>query len=82
MATIHAWFSSATALRYGSAVHRKPDGSTVNVTRVNLQKDTKRPDRDGEAYVGEVIRAEDGGVVRSTRRVDGITTESAPASTH
>ena len=50
----------------------------VNVTRSDLQKDTKRPDRDGEAYVGEVIRAEDGGVVRSKRRVDGITTESAP----
>ena len=81
MATTHAWFSSATALRHGSTVHRKPDGSTVNVTRVNPQKDAKRPDRDGEAYVGEVIRAEDGGVVRSKRRVDGITTESASSAT-
>jgi len=71
MATIHAWFSSEQALRFGSTVHRKPDGSTVNVTRVNLNKDGRRP-RDSETYVGEVIPAEDGGCVHAKTRVPGI----------
>jgi hypothetical protein len=52
-------------------VYRKPDGSTVNVTRMNLQKDGKRA-RDSETYVGEVIRTEDGGCVRAKKRVAGI----------
>ena len=71
MATTHAWFSSEQALRFGSTVHRKPDDSTVNVTRVSLHKDGRRP-RDSETYVGEVIRTEDGGCVRAKRRVNGI----------
>jgi hypothetical protein len=71
MATIHAWFSSEAALRFGNMVYRKPDGSTVNVTRMNLQKDGKRA-RDSETYVGEVIRTEDGGCVRAKKRVAGI----------
>jgi len=72
METIHAWFSSESALRFGSMVYRKPDGSTVNVTRMNPQKDAERLSRAGEAYVGEVIRSEDGGCVQPKRRVDGI----------
>jgi hypothetical protein len=71
MATIHAWFSSESALRFGSMIYRKPDGSTVNVTRMNLQKDGKRS-RDSEMYVGEVIRTEDGGCVRAKTRVDSM----------
>jgi hypothetical protein len=72
MATIHAWFSSESALRFGSMIYRKPDGSTVNVTRMNLQKDGKRSHRDSEMYVGEVIRTEDGGCVRAKKRVDSM----------
>ena len=72
MATIHAWFSSELALRFGSMVYRKPDGSTVNVTRMDLQKDGGRPGRGAEVYVGEVVRSEDGGCVQGSRRVDGI----------
>ena len=72
MSTIHAWFSSESALRFGSTVYRKPDGSVVNVTRMNLQKDAKRPGREGEIYMGEVIRTEDGGCVHAKRRVRGI----------
>jgi hypothetical protein len=76
MTTIHAWFSSASALRFGSSVYRKPDGSEVNVTRMNPERDGKhRGDRDGEMYVGEVIRTEDGGCVRGRTRVDGISSE-------
>ena len=75
MTTTHAWFSSEAALRHGSSIYRKPDGSTVNVTRTNLQKDGKRPTGDEEQYVGEVIRTEDGGCVRATTRVRGITPE-------
>ena len=71
MAKIHEWFSSEVALRFGSMVYRKPDGSTVNVTRMNLQKDVKRA-LDSETYVGEVIRTEDGGCVLAKQRVDGI----------
>jgi hypothetical protein len=76
MTTIHAWFSSASALRFGSSVYRKVDGSTVNVTRMNPERDRKHGgDRDGEMYVGEVIRTEDGGCVRGRTRVDGISSE-------
>jgi hypothetical protein len=52
-------------------VYRKPDGSTVNVTRMDLQKEGRRP-RDSETYVGEVIRTEDGGCVEPKRRVHGM----------
>ena len=72
MATIHAWFSSESALRFGSMIYRKSDGSTVNVTRMNLQKEGKRPAPDSETYVGEVVRTEDGGCVRARKRVDGM----------
>jgi hypothetical protein len=72
MSTTHAWFSSELALRHGSAVYRKLDGSTVNVTRTHLQRDAKRPPGGEEQYVGEVIRTEDGGRVRSNARVRGI----------
>jgi hypothetical protein len=75
MATTHAWFSSEAALRHGSSVYRKPDGSTVNVTRVNPQREGKRPTGDEEQYVGEVIRAEDGGCVGPKTRVRGIRAE-------
>jgi hypothetical protein len=72
MATIHAWFSSEAALRFGSMVYRKVDGSTVNVTRMSLEKEGKRSNRDGETYVGEVIRTEHGGCVRAQKRVRGL----------
>ena len=76
MTTIHAWFSSASALRFGSSVYRKPDGSEVNVTRMNPERNGKqRGDRDGEMYVGEVVPTEDGGCVRGRTRVDGISSE-------
>ena len=68
MATIHAWFSAESALRTGNMIYRKPDGSQVNVTRLDAQKDKKTPD--SETYVGEVLRTEDGGCVRERRRVD------------
>ena len=71
MTTTHAWFSSESALRFGCMVYRKPDGSTVNVTRVNRQKDGKRSP-DSETYVGEVTDAVDGGCVRAKERVKGI----------
>ena len=72
MATIHAWFSSESALRVGSMVYRKPDGSTVNVTRMNVQKDAKAPPGGEEQYVGEVVTTEDGGCVHAMARVPGI----------
>ena len=71
MATIHAFFSSESALRIGSMIYRKLDGSTVNVTRMDLQREDKRQ-RPEETYVGEVIRTEDGGCVQARRRVDGV----------
>ena len=73
MTTIHAWFSADFALRHGSSVYRKPDGSTVNVTRMNALKDGKGSYRQDERYVGEVIPGEDGGCVTPLRRVAGIT---------
>jgi hypothetical protein len=72
MATTHAWFSAETALRIGSAVYRKPDNSTVNVTRMNEDKGVKGHFPTDENYVGEVIREEDGGCARQTSRVAGI----------
>lgn len=71
MATIHAFFSSESALRFGSMVYRKLDGSTVNVTRMNLQREDKRSNPE-ETYVGEVIRTEDGGCVQAKKRVAGM----------
>jgi len=72
MATVHAWFSSELALRSGSAVYRKPDGSRVNVTRTDLLRDGKVAPGGEEQYVGEVVRVEDGGCVAAKRRVRGI----------
>jgi hypothetical protein len=72
MATIHAWFSSELALRAGSAVYRKPDGSRVNVTRTDPLRDGKAAPGGEEQYVGEVVRIEDGGCVSAKRRVRGI----------
>ena len=72
MATIHAWFSSEAATRFGSMIYRKLDGSTVNVTRMSLQREGSRANRDGETYVGEVVRTENGGCVRAKERVKGI----------
>jgi hypothetical protein len=37
-----------------------------------LLKAGKRPAPDSETYVGEVVRAEDGGCVRAKTRVRGI----------
>jgi hypothetical protein len=73
MATVHAWFSADTALREGSSVHQKPDGSTVNVTRMNPDKEAKGSYHQDERYVGEVTATEEGGCVRPTQRVGGIT---------
>ena len=78
METIHAWFSPESALRFGSMVYRKPDGSRVNVTRMNLTKDAGQPVRAGEAYVGEVIRTEYGGRVQPNTRVEGIGESGRP----
>jgi len=73
MTTTHAWFSSEAALRHGSSVYRKPDGSTVNVTRTDRERNGKSPAGGEEQYVGEVVATEDGGCVRATARVRGIT---------
>jgi hypothetical protein len=73
MATVHAWFSSEYALMHGSSVYRTPGHSTVNVTRLSADKASKGPRRFEETYVGEVVRPEDGGCVRGTWRVKGIT---------
>src|SRR5688572_21124779 len=71
--TMHAWFSAETALRKGSSLFRKPDRSTVNVTRVSVEKDRKGGGfPHDEKYLGEVIGAEDGGCVRGLLRVPGI----------
>jgi hypothetical protein len=73
MTTIHAWFSAETALRLGSSVYRKPAGSTVNVTRMSVERDGKGHHPHDEKYLGEVVREEDGGCVTPTTRVAGIT---------
>ena len=73
--SLHAWFSFETALRKGSSVYRKVDGGgggTVNVTRTSADKDARGGFPHDEKYLGEVIRPEDGGCVRSNRRVPGI----------
>lgn len=72
MPTIHAWFSAETALRSGSSVYRKLSGDTVNVTRMNDQKDAKGSFPGDENYLGEVIREEDGGCLEPNHRVAGI----------
>jgi hypothetical protein len=74
--TIHAWFSAAEALAFGSSVYRKPSGSKVNVTRMNDRRDSKSSRRHDEQYVGEVVREAEGGRVEARRRVRGITTGS------
>jgi hypothetical protein len=62
------------ALRDGSAVFRKADGSKVNVTRVNSESmQSTGLYRHDEKYVGDVIGAEDGGCVSPNQRVRGIT---------
>jgi hypothetical protein len=73
MATIHAWFSAEQALLHGSAVYRKPDGGTVNVTRMSFEKEGKGSFRADEKYLGQVVPREDGGCVRPTERVRSIT---------
>ena len=73
MVTVHAWFSIEVALARGSSVYHKPDGSTVNVTRVSPERAGKGSYRQDETYVGQVTRGEDGGRVRPNRRVAGIT---------
>jgi hypothetical protein len=74
--TIHAWFSAAEALSFGSSVYRKPSGFVVNVTRVSDRRESKSSHRHDEQYVGRVVRKEDGGQVEPRRRVPGITTGS------
>jgi len=73
MTTTHAWFSADFALRHGSAVYRKPDGSTVNVTRMSALRVGKGSYRQDENYVGEVIPGEDGGCVSARRVVPSST---------
>lgn len=70
--TMHAWFSAAIALRNGSSVYRKPAGSTVNVTRLSVEKDEKGPHPYDERYMGEVVSEKDGGCVQGVSRVKGI----------
>jgi hypothetical protein len=72
MKTIHAWFSADEALARGSSLYRKPRGSTVNVTRVSDQMETKGARRHDEKYLGEVVSDDGGGMVRGTQRVRGI----------
>jgi hypothetical protein len=69
---MHAWFSGMKALREGSSVFRKPQGGTVNVTRISGEKDAKGTFPHDEKYLGEVIAQEDGGCVRGNWRVRGI----------
>jgi hypothetical protein len=73
MTTIHAFFSAEWALVRGSSVYRKPDGSTVNVTRTSPERHGKGPFRQDENYLGEVVRAEDGGCVRAIQIARSIT---------
>jgi hypothetical protein len=72
MKTIHAWFSADTALRVGSAVFRKPDGDRVNVTRVNVERESKSSHSRDENYLGQVVGDEDGGCIQAIGRVRGI----------
>lgn len=73
MTTIHAWFSADSAVLHGSSVYRKPDGSTVNVTRMSALKAGKGSYRQDERYLGEVIPGGDGGCVRPRSVVAGVT---------
>ena len=72
MRTVHAYFSAAAALRNGSAVHRKPDNSTVNVTRMSDELGVSGLYRYDEKYVGQVLGVDDGGCVTPNARVRGI----------
>ena len=72
MTTMHAWFSFESALTHGSSIFRKPSGSTVNVTRSDLNRRSRGVHGQDEKYLGEVISSEDGGCVRTNHRVDGI----------
>ena len=72
MKTIHAWFSFETALRAGSAVYRTPGGGTVNVTRRSAEKEAKGSFPPDEKYLGQVVADEEGGCIRETWRVRGI----------
>jgi hypothetical protein len=80
MRTIHAFFSQSAALIHGSALFRKESGSTVNVTRMSDDNEISGHFRHTEKYVGDVIRAEDGGCVRPTEMVDGGTSAVMRAS--
>ena len=71
--TISAWFSATEAIAFGSSVYRKPDSSTVNVTRVNERRESKSSHRHDEQYVGQVIPEAEGGLVSERWRVPGIT---------
>ncbi len=74
MATTHAYFSAGWAQVHGSAVYQKPCGTTVNVTRTNNEKDGRGRHPWDERYVGEVVRAEDGGCIQPASLVsDGVT---------
>ena len=73
LTTIHAWFSFESALVHGSSLFRKPSGDTVNVTRTDVERTSKGKPSDDEKYLGEVIRSEAGGCVRSSHRVNSIT---------
>jgi len=73
MSITHAWFSFETALRQGSSVYRKPGGATVNVTRMNPDREAKGSFPHDEKYLGEVVPQEEGGCVRANQRVPGIT---------
>ena len=73
MTTTHAWFSFETALREGSSVYLKPGGGTVNVTRMNPDKEAKGSFPRDEKYLGEVVPQQDGGCVRESQRVPSIT---------
>jgi hypothetical protein len=70
---IHAWFSAQTALRDGSSMYRKPGGDTVNVTRLNVDRESKGSFYNDDIYLGEVVSQEDGGCVRERQRVHGST---------
>ena len=73
MTTTNAWFSAEFALRHGSSIYRNRSGGTVNVTRLNADRQVKGSFPADEKYLGEVISKDDGGCVRPTTRVPGIT---------
>jgi hypothetical protein len=74
---LHAWFSIDEALRIGSAVYQKANGSSVNVTRVSTDKDDKQRHNVDEKYLGEVVGefvgTEDGDGMKPTHLVRSIT---------